>query len=196
MGSFFARQYAATYPETISALLLSGTGGSNPAAGVGIFITKVLGKIKGPQYRSQFVNNLAFGAYLKHIENPDTPYDWITRDKDMVRTYAADPKCTFVFTVSAFQDLLSTLKAVSGPQWAQRIDKKLPVLLFSGDQDPVGDYGKGVREVYRLLQEAGVQDVTIQLYEGGRHEMLNETNRQNVYNDVLSWCLAHIPPKQ
>ncbi len=192
MGSFFARLYAVHYPDTIQALLLSGTGGPNPLAGVGILLTNLLSKWKGAKYRSSFINRLAFGSYLSKIQAPATPYDWITRDKDIVAQYAKDPKCTFVFTVSAFHDLMCTLAEVSTPQWASKIPKKLPVFLFSGDMDPVGAYGKGVQKVYEMLCAAGVEDVSIKLYQGGRHEMLNETNRPQVYGDVLNWCNAHI----
>lgn len=192
MGSFFARLYAATYPQTIQALIISGTGGPNPMGGIGIVLTNILRKIKGPKYRSAFVNKLAFGAYLKRIPNSKTGYDWITRDDDIVAAYAKTPKCTFVFTVSAFNDLMQTLKAVNTTQWADKINKDMPVLLFSGAMDPVGDYGKGVQTVTNLLRGAGVHDVTLKLYEEGRHEMLNETNRKDVYQDVLAWCDAHI----
>lgn len=193
MGSFFARLYAATYPETLQGLILSGTGGPNPLGGVGIFLTKLLTKLRGPQFRSHLIHNIAFGTYLKKIENPVTQYDWITRDADIVAAYAQDKKCTFVFTVSAFHELMQILKAVNTPQWAQKLDKRLPVMLFSGDMDPVGDYGKGVRVVYELLQQAGVEDVSLKLYSGGRHEMINEVNRDEVYADVLAWCQKHIP---
>lgn len=192
MGSFFARLYAATYPETIHALVLSGTGGPNPFAGVGVFLTDLLSRWKGPKHRSQWINRLAFGSYLSKIPNPATPYDWITRDAEIVKAYAADPKCTFVFTVSAFHDLMQTLKKVSTAEWAQKIPKAMPVALFSGDKDPVGDYGKGVVKVYEMLCNAGVQDVTLKLYEDGRHEMLNEINRQEVYRDILNWCNTHL----
>lgn len=192
MGSFFARLYAVTYPETIDALLLSGTGGPNPAAGVGIFLTSVLAKWKGPRHRSSLINRMAFGTYLSRISNPNTPYDWITRDQEIVNSYAVDPKCTFIFTVSAFHDLMCVLAKVSTPEWAARFPKELPVMLFSGDMDPVGSYGKGVQKVYDLLCGAGVKDVSIKLYPGGRHEMLNETNRQEVYRDILNWCNTHL----
>lgn len=192
MGSFFARLYAATYPESIHGLLLSGTGGPNPLAGLGVFLTGLLSRWKGPEHRSQWINRLAFGAYLSKIQNPATPYDWITRDPEIVKTYAADPKCTFLFTVSAFHDMMLTLKKVSTPQWACQIPKEMPVALFSGAQDPVGDYGKGVADVYNLLCGAGVRDVSMKLYEGGRHEILNEINRGEVYRDLLNWCNTHL----
>lgn len=194
MGSFFARLYAATYPETIKGLIISGTGGPNPLGGVGLALTSLLTAIRGGKHRSKLIHNMAFGAYLKRIDNPATPYDWISRDKEIVAAYAKDKKCTFMFTVSAFHDLMYVLNSVSSPAWAEKLDKQTPVYIFSGDADPVGDYGEGVRTVYGFLQDAGVQDVTLKLYEGGRHEMLNETNRTEVYADVLAWCDAHLAP--
>ncbi|MEG0769738.1 MAG: alpha/beta hydrolase [Ruthenibacterium sp.] len=195
MGSFFARLYAGTYPETIQGLILSGTGGPNPLGGIGMVLTSLIGKIRGTQHRSKLVHNMAFGAYLKKIDKPSTVYDWISRDKEIVDTYSKDPKCTYTFTVSAFHELMATLKAVNAPAWAQKLHKDLPVYLFSGAMDPVGDYGKGVQSVCAQMQDAGLTDVSLRLYEGGRHEMLNETNRTDVYADVLAWCDSHIKQK-
>ena len=191
MGSFYARWFAAEYPEAIDALIISGTGGPNPAAGAGIALTSLLAKTAGPGYRSNLVEKMAFGAYLKKVDAPKTPYDWISRDEEIVRRYAADPRCTFKFTVNGFHEMLSVLKEVSSPAWAARLAKNTPVLMFSGDMDPVGDYGKGVQKVFEMIQHAGVQDVHLKLYPGGRHEMLNEVNRAEVYADVLAWCEAH-----
>lgn len=191
MGSFYARAYAARWPGTIDGLIISGTGGPNPLGGVGLLLTDIIGAIKGKQYRSAFVNKMAFGTYLKKIEVPATGYDWITRDKDIVSAYAADPKCTFVFTVGGFHELMTILKKVSSPQWAEKLDKKTPVLMISGDMDPVGDYGDGVKKVHGWLQQAGIQDLTLHLYPGARHEVLNETNRAEVYADVLAWLEKH-----
>lgn len=192
MGSFFARWFAETYPDALDALIISGTGGPNPAAGAGLALTAAISKLRGPKYRSELVQNMAFGAYLRKIENPATPYDWISRDKTIVEAYAKDPKCTFRFTVSAFHELMATLRTVNRSGWAGKLPKNLPVYLFSGDADPVGDYGKGVGVVYERLRAAGLSDVSLRLYPGGRHEMLNETNRAEVYADLLAWCEAHL----
>lgn len=192
MGSFFARWFAETYPDALDALIISGTGGPNPAAGAGLAVTTAISKLRGPKYRSELVQNMAFGAYLRRVENPETPYDWISRDKAIVAAYAQDPKCTFRFTASAFHELMAVLRTVNRPEWAGKLCKNLPIWLFSGDADPVGDYGKGVNTVYERLKEAGLADVSLTLYPDGRHEMLNETNRAEVYADLLAWCEAHL----
>ena len=86
----------------------------------------------------------SMGSFFARVDSPDTPYDWISRDKEVVARYAQDAKCTFIFTASAFHELMAILRAVNRPQWAQKVDKRLPVALFAGDADPVGDYGRGV----------------------------------------------------
>lgn len=193
MGSFLARKYAAEDARALSGLILSGTGGPNPAAGVGMALTSLLAAFRGADHRSPFIHKLAFGAYLKRIADPDTPYDWISHDKEIVQKYAADPKCTFMFTLNGFHELMKTLRAVNRKDWGARLPKSLPVFLFSGTGDPVGQYGEGVRAVYENLKRGGVENVTLTLYPDGRHEMLNETNRKEVYQDVADWletCLA------
>lgn len=192
MGSFLARKYAAEDASALSGLILSGTGGPNPAAGAGVALTKLMALFRGDTYRSSLVHKMAFGAYLAHIEKPNTPYDWLSRDEEIVQKYAADPKCTFIFTLNGFHEMMKTLKEVNKKDWGARVPKNLPVLLFSGDADPVGQYGEGVRSVYENLKRGGVENVTLKLYPGGRHEMLNETNRAEVYKDVADWLNARL----
>ncbi|HIY11001.1 MAG TPA: lysophospholipase [Candidatus Anaerofilum excrementigallinarum] len=187
MGSFFARLFAAKYPGAIDGLILSGTAGPNPAVGAGITLSEWVCRTKGDKYVSGAIQKLAFGSYLSRIPQPRTPYDWISRDIAVVDKYATDPKCTFWFTASAFHEMFVVLRAVSSSRWAQRIPKQLPIFLFAGDADPVGDYGKGVKKVEELLRQAGVKDLELKLYPEGRHEMLNEINRDEVYRDVLRW---------
>ena len=188
MGSFMARQYALLYPETIYALILSGTGGPHPLSGMGIVLTKWISALKGGRYRSKLVNHLAFGSFLSKIDTPKTPHDWITRDEEIVQAYASDPRCTFIFTVSAFHELLQVQNKVNQVSWAQKMQKDLPIALFAGDADPVGNYGKGVMRVHEMLKQAGVKDLYCKLYPNARHEILNEINRAEVYQDILNWC--------
>lgn len=195
MGSFYARRYAVVYPQTIDGLIISGTGGPNPLAGVGASIARVKGTLQGDHHRSRLVHNMAFGAYNKKIDNPATPYDWISRDEEIVRIYNAEPRCTFRFTVSGFHELFKILQEVSTPEWAAAFPKDLPVLMIAGEADPVGDYGKGVVKVRDMLAGAGVHDITMILYPGARHEVLNETCRTEVYADVVTFLQRFTAPE-
>ena len=135
---------------------------------------------------------LNFGSYCRKIENAQSPNAWLSRDKSVVKAYDADGLCTFRFTAATYREMLATLNHVSTKAWAQAIDKDLPVLLIAGDCDPVGDYGSGVRKVWAMLGDAGVRDLTCQIFEGGRHELHNETNRDEVFDYVLTWIEDHI----
>ncbi len=185
MGSFFARKYAALWPQSIDGLIISGTGGPNPLAPIGIFVASLIEKFRHEKHRSVVVQYLAFGSYLKKIDNPLTIYDWLTRDEQIVADYVKDPKCNFLFTVNGFKELFKALRDVSTQEWANEIPKELPILFISGDADPVGNYGKGVDKVVAMLQKAGVQNITYHMYPGARHEVLGELNKTDVYADVL-----------
>ena len=143
MGSFYARWYAEKWPESITALVISGTAGPSFMNVIGQMLAGLIARVKGPRYVSPLMVKLNFGSY-----------------------------CT---------------KA-----WAESVNKDLPVLLIAGDGDPVGDYGKGVRNVWAMLGDAGVKDLTCQIFEGGRHELHNETNRDEVFDYVLTWIEDHI----
>jgi len=192
MGSFLARLYMTRYGEELDGALISGTSGPNPAVNAGIMLTKAIIKSKGPFHHSNLLQAMAFGSYNKRCEPKRTPYDWVTRDDAVVDTYANDPWCTYTFTASAFLDLFIMISKISSPDWALGIPKKLPVYLYSGDMDPVGDYGKGVQTVYNRIRNAGVKDTTLKLYEGARHEPHNELNREEVYADVAAWLKEHL----
>ncbi len=187
MGSFYARRYAVQWPDSIEGLIISGTGGRNPLAGAGLALVRALQGIYGGRHRSKLVRSMVFGSYLNKIENPRTRYDWVSRDEAVAKQYATDPKCTFIFTLNGFHELFSILRDVSSPAWAVGIPKDMPVFVFSGDADPVGDYGKGVKQVAGWLHGAGVKHLEVKLYPGGRHEMINEINRADVYADVLAF---------
>lgn len=194
MGSFVAREYARRYGRNgdIKAAVFCGTSGSNPGAPAGIILASLVAKIKGGHFRSKLIDNIAFGTYLKGIENPRTNFDWLTKDTEIVDKYVASKYCGFLFTAAGFKDMFTILKTVSGKDWYADMDKSLPILIISGKLDPVGAYGKGITQVYNDLKQAGKTDVTMKLYEGDRHEILNETDRSLVYKDVLAWILSKI----
>ncbi|MEA4911513.1 MAG: alpha/beta hydrolase [Oscillospiraceae bacterium] len=188
MGSFIVRLYAARYSQDIDALVVMGTSGRNPLGGVGLALINMIAKFKGEHYRSAFINNMAFGAYNKRFKDARTPFDWLSTERGNVERYMADEDCGYLFTLSGYRDLMTLLSKVSEKAWPGKLRKDLPVLLISGADDPVGNYGAGVREVYDSLNAVGLQDVTLRLVEGKRHEILNEDNRQDTYAELLAWC--------
>lgn len=187
MGSFVARAFAQMHPLTLDGAVFCGTSGSNPAAAIAVKIADAVAKSKGNLYRSEFINTIAFGTYNKKIKPQRTEFDWLTRDNEIVDKYVADKYCGFLFTACGFRDLFSVLKYVSGKSWYNGVRKNLPMYLIAGDADPVGEYGSGVKQVAADLKKTGHTNVDIKIYKGGRHEILNETDRADVMNDVLLW---------
>lgn len=193
MGSFYARWYAERWPDTICGLILSGTAGPSALNVIGQGVATMLSLLEGPRTVSRFMVRANMGSYCKRIPDAQSPNAWLTRDEGVVKAYDADPLCTFPFTVGSYREMLTAINHVNRPQWVRSLPKDLPVLLISGGEDPVGDYGAGVRKVWSLLGEAGVRDLTCQIYEGARHELHNETNREEVFDYVLTWLDDHLP---
>ncbi|MGN0451578.1 MAG: lysophospholipase [Acutalibacteraceae bacterium] len=191
MGSFIARIVAENYGDEIEKFIICGTGGPNPAAPLGLLATDIIGLLRGEKHRSKLVNKLAFGEYNKRFDG-DSDFEWITKDRDIITKYEADKFCNFRFTVSAMHDLVKLNQLANRPDWFKNMPNTLPVLLISGSDDPVGDYGKGVTKVYERLKAAGVKDVTIKLYDGCRHEIHNDTCRDEVIKDIADFLDAYI----
>ena len=188
MGSFLTRIYITKHGKHLDGAIIMGTGNQPPAlAMAGNILASLISLVKGPTYRSQLINNMAFGAYNQKFSPARTPYDWLTKDEAIVDAYMAEPRCTFVFTVGAYKELFKGLLYLGNPKNVAKTPKELPLLVISGAKDPVGDFGKGVTAVYEKFKAAGIKDVSLKLYEDGRHEILNETNRQEVYEDILQW---------
>lgn len=194
MGSFIAREYIRRYgnDERIKATIFCGSSGKNPAAAIAIRLAGVIAKAKGSKHRSEFINKIAFGPYNNKIQNPKTPFDWLTTDTAIVDKYIADKYCGFLFTAAGYKDLFTILHTVSGKDWYNGVCNDLPILVTAGEDDPVGTYGKGIKEIYNGLINSGKKAVTIRLYPRMRHEILNETNRAQVYEDMAAWSLSKI----
>ena len=194
MGSFVARTYLIRWPGTLDGCILSGTGQeSAPLIAFGRGLCTLMARLGGPQRVSGLVTALSLGAYNRQFKPNRTGADWISRDEAVVDRYVADPLCTFFPTVGMTRDMMQGLQFIARPDNLAKMDPDTPVYFFSGDQDPVGSNGRGVEKVAGWFRRAGVRDVTVRLYPGGRHEMLNEINRQEVYRDVLDWLEAHLP---
>lgn len=188
MGSFLVRTYIVDYPGKYDMAIISGTGHQGKLiVGVGNMMAKRTIKKKGYDSDGTKLNDLSMGGYLKRIESPRTPCDWLSRDTLQVDQYMADELCGFTARAGLYGDMLKGVKYVTDMANISKMDPDKPIYFMSGSEDPVGDYGKGVKKAYECFRKAGVRDVSIRLYDGGRHEMLNETNRDEVYQDILDW---------
>ena len=185
MGSFIVRIAAQKYIKNIDKLIICGTAGSNPAAPLGLMLTKIIGSIKGEKSRSKFLQNMAFGAYNKRFEG-NSPYEWLTKDESVKEKYAKDKFCTFKFTVSAMGDLMRLIMDCNSDKWYNELDKDLPVFLITGEDDPVGNYGKGVKSVYDKLISTK-HKAKLKLYPDCRHEILNDSCKGEVTEDILAF---------
>ena len=192
MGSFILRDLLVKYPITAAGAIISGTGGPDMPFSAAKMIVKAIRAAKGSRYRSKTLWRLMFGAYNHKIDHPKTPYDWISSDPEVVKQFASDPKCAFCFTAAAMEDLVNLYARISRPEWAQSIGKDMPLLLIAGEEDPVGNYGKGVQAVFERLKAAKIRDLCCKLYPKARHELHNELHKEQMMQDVLVWMKSRI----
>ena len=188
MGSFMARTYLGFYPQDFTACVLSSTGWQ-PAVvcRAGMAMAKAEIDKFGSRVHSEKLQNMAFGSYLKGIENPIGSNDWITRDESIIRRYDNDPLCGFAVSTGLMYDMMSGLNIICRDNHLEKMNKNLPILFLSGAADPVGAWGKGVKKTAAKFRWVAMHDVTVKLYPGARHEMLNELNKQEAMRDILAW---------
>lgn len=192
MGSFVVR-LATERCVTPDALIIMGTGGPNPASGMGIAVTGLIQCIRGGKHISPFVERLAFGSYNKRFGGKHAdPGAWLTKDAAVRDAYKADPLCNYSFTVSAMSDLIRLTRDANRRAWFSALPDGLPILLVSGTDDPVGNYARGVLTVRDRLAKAGKR-VTCHLYDGYRHEILNDASHDRVVQDILGFLQSHVP---
>lgn len=188
MGSFLAQRYIQLYGKEIAGVVLSGTNGKPPAAvNLGIFLSKSILQVKGRRHKSKLIDKLAFGSYNKKVVPTKTSFDWLTRDEEEVKKYIADPYCGTLFPVSFFYDLFKGMKTLHKQENLNNIPKDLPIYIFAGNADPVGNYGEGIINLYNIYKSLSISNTTYKLYTGGRHEMLNELNKEQVIRDTIEW---------
>lgn len=189
MGSFMARTLLAKYPDCgITGAIICGTAWQNPALITAAKAASALvGKAKGDQHPSKLLTKLAFGTYNNKIEHRRTIADWLTRDNKVVDSYIADPLCGFRASAGLMGDMMDGFEYIQDPQNLNNMNRDLPVYFIAGDADPVGDYGKGVRYAAEMFKKCGMKQVDMKIYPLCRHEVHNELNKEEVYQDVLKW---------
>ena len=187
MGSFVVRTYCLSYEKGLSGVILSGTGHFDKAIlAAGGLLSKLqclLGMAGKP---SKLLSKISSMGYLKDYADVQTEFDWLSRDREVVKRYIDDPLCGFPFTAKGYGDMFEGLTRLY-PEKLGTMEKDVHVYLFSGDKDPVGANGAGVEKVAQEIRDAGVKDVTVKLYPDGRHEMFNELNKEEVWHDLIGW---------
>lgn len=195
MGSFLLRKYITRYGEDLAGAIIMGTG-SMPDAAVksGMAAVRTMAAVRGWRHRSPVIERMVFSNVFSryNMDGSDPENSWLSKDREKVEEYYADEQCTFHFTLNGFYTLLETVAYTNQKAYLEYIPEDLPILLVSGGDDPIGDFGKGVEKAARQLQDAGLSDVTLRLFEGDRHEILNETNRDQVYEEIGAWCRERV----
>lgn len=192
MGSFVARACLSWYSDLVNGVILLGTSGGVAAKSTAAAITNLMCAMHGIRFRSSAVTKLATETFTLKVSGKKSDMDWLTRDRKVIEGYQRDKTASFIFTAKAYNDMITLLNTVSAKDWADSVPENMPILIMSGDMDPVGEYGKGVYKVYKRLKNAGVKDVTLRLYKGARHELLHELNRGEVFTHIYDWLEAHI----
>lgn len=188
MGSFLLRQYLGDDKEGLSGAIIMGTGDQPDIALVGgKLVCKVIAAVKGWEYRSDLVNSFAVGGFEKKLGKT-----WLSKNEENVKKYDDDPLCGFVFTLNAFYHMFEGIAKVNAQEKSGNVPKELPIFFVAGSEDPVGASGKGVEAVYQRYLAKGARNAKIKLYDGDRHEILNELDKETVYEDLFAWIMDHL----
>lgn len=188
MGSFTLRVYLTRHGEGLAGAIICGTGNEPTVlAMAGNFLARIGAKLRGETSKSNLIHSLADGAFVRQVKDPLTEFDWISFDRENIDSYMADELNGFQFTLGGYASLTKLALLASNLELATLVPDDLPLLFVSGSEDPVGNNGAGVREAVNLMMAAGSRDVELILYDGMRHEILNEADSQMVFDDILAW---------
>ena len=194
MGSFVARCYIQRHGEGLAGAIIMGTGWMDGGTiGALNTVTGLIARLKGWSYRSKLIDGMGAGGYNKAFEGTGakTGYEWLSRDEAKAIAYRDDPDCGWMFSVSGYRMLANLLRECSDPKRIAGVPKDLPIMVISGSKDPVGAEGVGPAKVVRALKDAGVEDCTLEVIAEARHEVLNETNRDEVIQILCEWVEEH-----
>lgn len=193
MGSFFCRKYITMYGGELNGAVIMGSGWQPRAVvGTALALTKTIAAKHGWRYVSKQIDSLAFGHYNDRFKPNRTQFDWLSKNTENVDRYIADELCGIPFTCSGFCGLFGVIKEVCTKEAVEKVPKKLPVYFVAGNDDPVGNYGKGVKKAYDMFVKAGVEDVSLTLYRDARHEILNDDCAPQVMQDILEFISERI----
>lgn len=188
MGSFFARNYLTEYGDQLDGAIIMGTG-LEPSYKIrgGLMICSLIALFKGWRYRSSFVNDMAFGSYNKKFEPARTRADWLSRNEKLVDWYVNEEKCSFRFTLNGYYQMFRCILNLHNKEALKKIPADLDILFVSGQDDPVGSFGREIEYSIKTLKDVGLKKIKCKLYPEDRHEILNELDKQDVYEDLYKW---------
>ncbi len=189
MGSLLARTCIQEFPDEFSAVILSGTtiGENFVKRNMGYIVSKIYASIYGYNKKAKLMDKLTFGNYNKFFYPNKTEFDWLSSDEEKVDEYIKDSSCGFICSAGLYVNLLKAVNLTINKNNINKISKKLPILILSGDKDMVGSNSKDIVKLCGIYKKAGIENVDLKIYENGRHEMLNELNRYEVYEDIVKW---------
>ena len=192
MGSFLSQRYFQRFGKNIDGLILSASNGKqDPLLPFGIALAGFQKKLFGNRYKSQLIDTLSFGQFNKKFKPNRTNSDWLSSNTEEVDKYVADKRCGFVCSASFYYYFFTGIKDGFRQKNIAAMPKNVPVYAFAGSRDPVGLEGKGFLQLVKIWKAAGVQDFTYHLYQNGRHEMINEINREQVLRNLLHFIRSH-----
>ncbi|MBQ1545915.1 MAG: alpha/beta fold hydrolase [Clostridia bacterium] len=192
MGSFIARICEDMYHEMTDGIILAGTSGVQRAAPIGIAVTDIKSRVQGSEHRSQSAQRMFFEYYNHEFRKEKKDYSWLSSDPDVISAHECDKLFNFTYSVSTMNDVVRLCKQCSCDDWFDRYRANCPALIISGEHDPLGNFGKGVLEMYKRLKEIPDSDITFKLYRGARHELLNERCKAEVIGDILRWLESRV----
>ena len=189
MGSFLVRRYLIYHGDRVDGAVLMGTG-QQPALLVkmGLALTYLSMLQKGSRGHSRILNNMTCSGFAKRYPDNAHTGSWMSRDPQVLISALGDPKMNYEFSLNAFEALLRTVEEVVDPRRAARMPKDLPILILSGEEDPVGDNGKGVRRFAAMLKKIRMNNISCTLYPENRHELINDLDKDRVMEDIRNWC--------
>lgn len=185
-GSMLGQRYIEMSNKSCGAVLCGSANMKGALLGVGSSIANMQYALLGGEKEGKLLNNLSFGSFNSKFKKDKTPFAWLSRDKEQVKKYIFDEQCGYTMSIAFFKFFFQGLKSSYKSDNLAGIDKNKPIAIFSGAQDPVGGAGKLVKKLHDMYKNLGVKDVTMKLYDGARHEILNETNNAEVYADFLA----------
>lgn len=192
MGSILCQRYIEIYKEDADGVILSGTSGPQGfALDIGIAIAKAELKRLGPKTKSERMNKLLFGNYNNQFKPNRTDFDWLSSDDAEVDKYVANPYCGATLSSLFYVDFLCGVREIYKKRNLSEIPVSLPVYITSGENDPVGKNCKTVNVLLKIYKKLGIKDVSHKFYKAGRHEILNEKNRDEVMKNIIDWINAH-----